>query len=436
MMTDALPLEPAPSILTAANDDSLLGDVIGERRDGAEKGACRVARRIEESLIANGWPRGLSCGSEQALAERFGIGRAVIREAVRILEVRGTARMVRGPRGGLRILEIDPRRTADVLVRFALFFGVTEAQLGEAEKALGHVREELEGPEARHGRPAERQHLAVLDFFDGVVSSLQRMIRSVDGRAAFRPLLIPEDGRCSRAQEIAKRMLLECSAEEWTRGHRLGSEEDLCFRYGVDRDVFRQAVRILESAGAAETFCGRGHGLVSQAPRTGSVARLVSCLFASSGVDPQAVMLVFQRLSIEIVSLAAARTSPDRCEEVARALDQLEDALNGRDASKVLPRVFAVEEAIESVAANPILHLFVQSVRGYPSAHLPRDPALLDAMNRQFLVLSRPILEAFRANCVQAAASAQRSRASGLAFLSEAFFSKPTAKTSLIVVSR
>jgi DNA-binding FadR family transcriptional regulator len=405
-----------------ANDDSILGDVIGERRGGTEKGACRVARRIEESLIASGWPRGTSCGSEQALAESFGIGRAVIREVVRILEVRGTARMVRGPRGGLRVLEVDPDHTADSLVRFALFFGVTEAQLGEAEKALRCVRQDLGARKPPQTGQVDDQYTAVLEFFDGVVCSLERMIRSSDGSAAFSSvLLIPENLRRSCAGKIAERMLLECTAEQWARGHRLGSEEDLCFRYGVHRDAFRQAVRILESAGAAETFCGRGHGLVSQAPRTGSVARLVSCLFASSGVDPQAVMHVFQQLNVEIVSLAAIKASPGNCEEVAQALGKLEEALDGRDPSGVLPRVFEVEEAIVSVAANPILQLFVQSLRGYPSAQIPRNVALLDAMNRQFLKLSRPILDAFRANSVQAASCAQKARARGLACLSDAF---------------
>lgn len=401
----------------AANDDSILADVIGERRGGSEKGACRIARRIEESLIASGWPRGESCGSEQVLSETFGIGRAVFREAARILEVRGTARMVRGPGGGLRVLEIDSQHTADFLVGFALFFGVTTAQCLEAQTILTQVRHDLAEQEPLLGPQAEYRYSEVLDFFDGVVTSIGKML-SDDGAARPSVLLTPEHLRRSRAGQIAERMLLECTAEQWARGHRLGSEEDLCFRYSVDRDAFRQAVRILESAGAAKTTCGRGHGLVSQAPRAGTIARLVSCLFASNGVHPRAVMRVFQRLNVEIVATAATKASPSDCEEVAGALGRLEAALDRQDATGTLPGVFEVEEAIVSVVANPILQLFAQSLRGYPSAQIPRNAGVLDEMNRHFLKLSRPILDAFCANSAPAAASAQRSRAAGLAALS------------------
>ncbi|EGY02487.1 transcriptional regulator GntR family [Nitrospirillum viridazoti Y2] len=402
----------------AEEQDSLLADVIGERRTTGEKGACRIARLIEEKLITGGWPHGMSCGSEQALIEGFGIGRAVIREAVRILEVRGTARMVRGPGGGLRVLKIDPRRTADFLVGFGLFSGVTDTCLREAEDALRRVRQSLDVWPHRPSGRAGRQPAAVLDFFDDVVGALRQTMMEANGDT-LRPsvLLAPEVLRRSRAGQIAGRMLRECTVEQWVRGHRLGSEEDLCFHYSVERDIFRQAVRILESVGAAVAFCGRGHGLVSQAPRAGAVARLVSCLFASSEVQPQAVMLVFQRLSVEIVALAAAKASPQDCDLIARSLDGLEEALE-LDAGSTLPRVFEVEEAIVAAAANPVLQLFIQSLRGYPSARIPRNINLLGAMNRAFLQLSRPILDAFRINDVETAVQAQEARTSDLSSLS------------------
>lgn len=412
------PEHPAGAV-RVANDDSILADVIGERPLANEKGACRVARRIEETLIAKGWPHGKSWGSEQALAESFGIGRAIVREAVRILEVRGTARMVRGPGGGLKVLEMDRRRTADFLIGFALFAGLAESQLVEAERILGRVRSNLPRRGLARARSVDHQCTDVLDFFDEVIRAL-REVMSDDEAVRSSVLLSPAHLRRSRAGQIAERMLLECTAEQWASGHRLGSEEDLCFRYGADRDTFRQAVRILESAGAAETLCGRGHGLFSQAPRTGTIARLVSCLFASSHIHPRAVMRVFQELTVEIVATAAIKASPEDCERVSRSLDRLEEGLGRQDSSSILSRVFEVEEAIVAVAANPILQLFAQSLRGYPSIQIPRNLALLEAMNRQFLTLSRPILDAFRANSAGAAAVAQRSRAAGLALVSTA----------------
>jgi len=358
------------------------------------------------------------CGSEQALAERFGAGRAVIREAVRILAVRGTARMVRGPRGGLQVLALDSRHTAAFLVGFGLFFGVTPVQLDETEAALDRVRLDLD---ALHlpGPEGTSRFATVFAFFEDVVRAVRQAV-SDGGSVRSSVLLTPEHLRHSRAGQIAERMLLECTAEEWARGRRLGSEEDLCFRYGADRDAFRQAVRILESAGAAETFCGRGHGLVSQAPREGTLARLVSCFFASGGVQAHTVMQVFERLSVEVIAMAASRASAEDCERVSQTLAKLEDSLERQDAVASLPHVFDAEEAIASVIANPLLQLFTKSLRGYPSARIPRDPAVLDVMNRRFLTLSRPLLEALRNNNAQDAARAQKARVQGLAQLSAA----------------
>lgn len=397
-------------------EDSLLAEVIGDRGDAGEKGACRIARLIEETLIVKGWPTGTFCGSEQALAEAFGVGRAMIREAVRILEMRGTARMVRGPGGGLRVLEIDARRAVDFVIGFGLFEGVTPQQLAEAEVTLQRVRRYLEARPRRASDAADPT--TALDFFGLVVSTLKGLV-TLSADEAVRPstLLGPEILQRSRAGQVVGALLGECTAQQWAAGRKLGSEDDLCDRYGVDRGAFRQAVRILESAGAAEAFCGRGHGLVSQAPRRGAVARLVSCYFASSGMSPQAVMRVFQRLNVNILALAAAKASPASCERVTCSLSLLEEALDQRDTASIPERMFNAEEAMISVADNPVLQLFVHSLRGYPSARIPRDLPMLDAMNRTFLRLSHPVLDALRRNDTRAAGAAQQARADGLSAL-------------------
>src|SRR4051812_32028391 len=66
----------------------------------APKLASVVAQRIEDDIVASGWPEGQVLGSETDLLERFGVSRAVVREAVRIIEHTGAARMRRGPGGG------------------------------------------------------------------------------------------------------------------------------------------------------------------------------------------------------------------------------------------------------------------------------------------------------------------------------------------------
>jgi DNA-binding FadR family transcriptional regulator len=67
----------------------------------------RTVRRIKRDIQQRGWPIGQVLGSEGELLARYGVSRAVFREAVRILEYYGIAGMRRGPGGGLVISEPD-----------------------------------------------------------------------------------------------------------------------------------------------------------------------------------------------------------------------------------------------------------------------------------------------------------------------------------------
>jgi len=74
---------------------------------GTDKKAAELARRIESEIMRRGWPIGQLLGSEPELIDRFGVSRAVFREAVRIVEHDGAARMRRGPGGGLIVTTPD-----------------------------------------------------------------------------------------------------------------------------------------------------------------------------------------------------------------------------------------------------------------------------------------------------------------------------------------
>jgi len=103
---------------------------------GSQRLAETVADRIEKDIIAGGWRTGTILGSETELIERYGVSRAVFREAVRLVEHHQMATMRRGPGGGLVITEPDPgvvRHAARVYLRHA---DVTREQLFEARTAL------------------------------------------------------------------------------------------------------------------------------------------------------------------------------------------------------------------------------------------------------------------------------------------------------------
>lgn len=63
--------------------------------------AVRIAQRIEQEIIEKGWQVGTTIGSEMELAGRYGVSRAVMREAISIAEHDGLIVSRRGRQGGL-----------------------------------------------------------------------------------------------------------------------------------------------------------------------------------------------------------------------------------------------------------------------------------------------------------------------------------------------
>ena len=87
-----------------------------------------MAKRIVDDIIALAWPVGEVFGSESELLERYGVSRAVFREAVRLLEHQQMARMRRGPGGGLVVTEPTVETIIDAAV---LYLYRVDARLDE-----------------------------------------------------------------------------------------------------------------------------------------------------------------------------------------------------------------------------------------------------------------------------------------------------------------
>lgn len=104
----------------------------GDRR----KLGARIAGQIESEIRRNGWPVGEVLGSEAQLIERFGVSRAVLREAVRILESHHVARMRRGPNGGLIVTAPDMAVVQASAALFLDYVRVSQDDLFEVRSAL------------------------------------------------------------------------------------------------------------------------------------------------------------------------------------------------------------------------------------------------------------------------------------------------------------
>jgi DNA-binding FadR family transcriptional regulator len=95
-----------------------------------------VADQIEQTIVGQRWKPGALFGSEMELIARYGVSRAVFREAVRLLEHHGLAEMRRGLHGGLFIRQPDPHPVAKAMAVYLDFEKVEPRQLEDARLAI------------------------------------------------------------------------------------------------------------------------------------------------------------------------------------------------------------------------------------------------------------------------------------------------------------
>jgi len=115
-------------------------------RPGAEvhaKRAAKVADLIVEDVLTLGWPVGEVLGSEADLLERYRVSRAVLREAVRLVEHQRVARTRRGPGGGLVITEPTVGAVSDAVVLYLHRVGATLDEICETRIILEEIACEL-----------------------------------------------------------------------------------------------------------------------------------------------------------------------------------------------------------------------------------------------------------------------------------------------------
>jgi DNA-binding FadR family transcriptional regulator len=112
-------------------------------RAASSKRAALVADRIVGEVAAQGWPVGEVIGSEQDLLERYGVSRAVLREAIRLLEHLQVARMRRGPGGGLVVTEPTLDSVTDAVSVYLYYVGAEIDEVVDARLALEETAAEL-----------------------------------------------------------------------------------------------------------------------------------------------------------------------------------------------------------------------------------------------------------------------------------------------------
>jgi DNA-binding FadR family transcriptional regulator len=129
-----------------------------------------VARHIVRDIVAQDLPPGSVLPSESIMLERFGVGRASLREALRILEVQGLITIKPGPRGG-------PVVAAPTHADFGRTAALHLQMVGATFRELVEARLILEPLMARQA--AERQDP---EFIDALRISTEELTESADSQ--------------------------------------------------------------------------------------------------------------------------------------------------------------------------------------------------------------------------------------------------------------
>ncbi|KQM20889.1 hypothetical protein ASE49_16040 [Novosphingobium sp. Leaf2] len=408
----------------------LADSVVGSRP--LNKQPFLIAGSLEDELLNQGWPAGRRIGGEAVLAERYGVGRDVFREVVRLLEARDHARMRRGPHGGLEVVLPDLGELIARLAGYAyvsdmdrssiietwillqsvgirLIDGVQDIDrqhlgrvlqeacplgaraVGEAIIAasgnrmlavLGDLIGALLPPFADEGLPAGAgsmiaQAASGFEMLDWI-RTVQRasLVSQLDTHPSDRKVAPPSIPQSScfkgQAMQLVHDLMSATTPERWTKGELIGNEFDLADRMGVDKSIVRQAIRLMEDAETATALPGRGRGLVTRSPSTAPLSRLLCAYFVAHGGTVADGESLFVALRIECVGAAAERTdAEDRVTLLAmtRELDELKAPLP-------VSTLQEYERLQQRAAHNDLLGLSIDGVKAFLTWKMPSCPVV------------------------------------------------------------
>lgn len=222
----------AIALFLEALDTRSVADLARERSEGADapKLSEATALRLVDDLQRSGATPGSNLGNESDLQERYGVSRAVMREALRLLELHRVVRVKTGASGGIIVDRCDPDYTVGLTSTFLACARIPLSHLWEAHsclelaaiggfvlradpgtmKALGSALVRLERAPASHYLSSAQQfHQIIADHCGNAVLAL-----FVGVMLTFGPTVLPQpDERFLPELKAQHRQLLRTVAE-------------------------------------------------------------------------------------------------------------------------------------------------------------------------------------------------------------------------------
>jgi GntR family transcriptional repressor for pyruvate dehydrogenase complex len=152
----------APALVAAPKQERAPQAAIGRSVKISE----RIAAALVADIVAGGLAPGSRLPNEAAMLERFQVGRASLREALRILEIYGLIILQPGPGGGPIVSAIDAKSVARTFSLYLNLVGATILELQEARLQIEPIMARMAAEEQDPAAMARLQ--AALEFEAGV----------------------------------------------------------------------------------------------------------------------------------------------------------------------------------------------------------------------------------------------------------------------------
>lgn len=101
--------------------------------------AAKVARRLEDRILSEGWPIGQQIGRESELATEMGVSRWTLREAMRILEVSGLVETRKGVRGGSFVASSAQAFVSTMIANYLQFIHVPASEFSGVQSVISRL---------------------------------------------------------------------------------------------------------------------------------------------------------------------------------------------------------------------------------------------------------------------------------------------------------